>query len=95
MAKYKVDAEGVEALNAVASQVSEATDELVSLTNSLEGAAADNPEGLGPHVSSLESALGEINSAISSAKDPADEVSDALSSLAQKYQDIIDNDPFQ
>ena len=92
MAKYKVDAEGVEALNAVASQVSEATDELVSLTNSLEGAAADNPEGLGPHVSSLEAALGEINSAISSAKEPAEWMSEGFSRLALCFQEVLDSD---
>ena len=94
MSKYRVDSDGVEALNRVASQVSEAGENIMNLAGQLESAASDNPGGLGPHASSLSSAIEEIRGAVSNAETPATEVSEGLRSLASKYQEIIDNDPF-
>ena len=95
MSVYKVDSEGVAALNGSASQVSEACEEIMNLLSSLESAAGDNPGGLGPHVSELTSAIEEIKSSVENSKAPAEEVCSALRKLATKYQAIIDKNPFK
>lgn len=95
MSVYKVDAEGVAALNGSANQVSEACEEIMSLIGTLESAANDNPDGLGPHVSELNAAIEEIKSSVQNSEAPAEEVCEALRSLASRYQEIIDNNPFK
>ncbi len=89
-----VSNEGIEALTVASDHVSQACETVMQLTAALESAASDDPEALGPHAGSLANALEAIRSAVGRAKEPADEVSRALNSLAQRYREIIDDDPF-
>ncbi len=94
MSIYRVDDAGVEALLTASWHVSQACETVMQLTAALESAASDDPEALGPHAGSLADAIEAIRSAVGRAKEPAEEVSRALNSLAQKYREIIDDDPF-
>lgn len=90
--KYAVNEEGVQAMNTMASAITEATEELQSLTSRIR-ATADGYEGtLGPHKASLDSALSDIEQSLKQAAEPAENVADKLMDVAEAYEEIIAND---
>jgi len=92
MAKYAVNEEGVQALNIVSTSIVEAAEQILKVTNALENTANENNDSLGPHKSSLLSALTQIKDAEKKAADPVKEMSETLKDIANSYQEIIDND---
>ena len=58
----------------------------------LQNATNEYPETLGPHKSSLISALMEIYTALKESGEPINTISNALNETAEAYQDIVDND---
>lgn len=87
-----VSAEGVQALQTLATSITEAIDQIKSQTTTVESAVDENPEGLGPHKSSLDSAIEEISANVQQASDPASNVSNKLNEIAAAYNEIIGND---
>ncbi len=87
-----VNTEGVQALQTLATSITEAIEQIKSQTSAVESAADENPEGLGPHKASLDSALEEISANVQQASDPASNVSDKLNEIAEAYNEIIEND---
>jgi len=87
-----VSPEGVQALQTLATSITDAIEQIKSQTTAVESAADENPEGLGPHKASLDSALDEISANVQQALDPANNVSDILNDIADAYNEIIGND---
>lgn len=92
MSKYAVSDEGVQALKTMASNILNAVDQILNITNSIESVADEYVDTLGPHHASLVSAITEIREAQKQAVQPASELSESLNDVADAYQDIIDND---
>lgn len=92
MSKYAVSDEGVHALKTMASNILNAVDQILNITNSIVSVADEYVDTLGPHHTSLVSAITEIREAQKQAVQPASELSESLNDVADAYQDIIDND---
>lgn len=92
MSKYAVSEEGVHALKTMASNILNAIDQILNMINSIEPVADEYVDTLGPHHTSLVSAITEIREAQKQAVQPASELSESLNDVADAYQDIIDND---
>lgn len=92
--RYAVNEEGVQALKNLSNEVLESTESIKSAAQALKGAADDNASALGPHQASISNVLEEIQTAEQAAAEPVQEVSDKLNEVAEKYQGIIDDDPF-
>ena len=90
--KYAVNDEGVQAMNAMASAVTEAIEEVQTLTTTMQSSADEYENTLGPHKASLDDALGDISESIKQAGEPANSVAEKLVEVAEAYQDIIGND---
>lgn len=89
---YAVSEEGVSALKRTSSMIIESWSGLFSLSVSLQNKANEHPDSLGPHRSSLFSALNSIYSALKEAGEPIKTISATLNETAEAYQEIIDND---
>lgn len=92
MSQYAVNEEGVQALKSTASNIMDAVEQVLNITNSIESVADEYVDTLGPHHTSLVSAITEIREAQKQAVQPASELSETLNDVADAYQDIIDND---
>lgn len=92
MSKYAVNEDGVQALQTVASCVVESVSEILNLANKMEASSDEKAETLGPHKSSLLTAISQIKDAQKQATEPAREMSDTLKDIAQSYAEIIAND---
>lgn len=90
--KYAVNEEGVEAMNTMADAITEAIEEIQSLTSNVQSVADSNSETLGPHKGSLDSALEEINDNLRQASEPANSIAETLKDVASSYEEIIGND---
>ena len=93
--KYKVDEEGVKALQTMANAIEEAIEEIKGLTSNVQTASDGYNDTLGPHKASLDSALEEITESIKQASEPANNVSEKLNDVADAYEEIIGNDRFK
>lgn len=90
--KYAVNEEGVRAMNTMANAITEAIDEVQSLTANMQSVADEYNDTLGPHKASLDSAFEDINESIRQASQPANSVAEKLAEVAEAYQEIIGND---
>lgn len=90
--KYAVNEEGVNAMNTMASAITESVEELVEHTATVQSAADEYENTLGPHKSSLDEALAEITESIKQAADPVNSVAETLTEVAEGYEEIIEND---
>lgn len=90
--KYAVNEEGVEAMNTMADAITEAIEEIQSLTSNVQSVADSNIDTLGPHKGSLDAALEEINESLRQASEPANSISETLKEVADAYEEIIGND---
>ena len=88
--KYKVNQEGIEALNTCSQILKQSVEKLGELSQALKGELSSNQEGAGPHYEDIEAMADEISSSASKIEEPVNEVCEALSDLAESYQDIID-----
>ena len=95
MSKYKVNDEGVSALRGLAARLPEVVESVNNATGSLQGECESNRGGLGPHVASIQRVIEEIEAESKASTAPVVELSEKVSALAEKYQAIIDNDPFK
>lgn len=91
---YKVNEEGVAALQALSQKLPECAEAIKSAAEAMRSAFDDNRQGLGPHDTSIENILEEIKEANDAAADPVEELSEKIGDVAEGYQDIIDNDRY-
>lgn len=94
MAKHACNSEGVKILNGMSTSLKNALEEIANANTAVRKVADENRNSLGPHVESFNNALSDIEAALKAASVPANEVANKLKSVADKYQDIIDDDPF-
>lgn len=90
--KYGVNEEGIEALNTMASAITESVEQLEGYTTTVQSAADEYEDTLGPHKASLDEALTAITESVKQAADPASSVAEKLVEVAEGYQEIIEND---
>lgn len=90
--KYAVNSEGVEAMKKMASAITEAIEEIGTLTQGIKSTADGYQDMLGPHKSSLDSALSDIEASLKQASEPAESIAEQLNDVAEAYEDIIGND---
>ena len=90
--KYAVNEEGIQAMNTMASAITEAIEEVQSLTSNVRSTADGFNDTLGPHKESLDSAIDDINESLKQASEPANNIADKLKEVAEAYQEIIGND---
>ena len=93
--KYAVNEEGISAMNAMASAIEEAVEEIQSQCKKIESAADEHQDSIGPHQASLESVLEEIATNLSQSSEPANLVGEKLKEVAEGYQEVIDTDNFR
>lgn len=65
--KYAVNEEGIEAMNTMASAITESVEELEGYTTTVQSAADEYEDTLGPHKASLDEALSEITESVKQA----------------------------
>ncbi|MBQ3497964.1 MAG: hypothetical protein IJA87_02420 [Clostridia bacterium] len=92
MAKYAVNEEGVAALNLLATRVLECCSAIKENTYHLETVSEDYQGLLGPHYNSLIQALESIKNESEQMKTPVEDISSALTDIADAYEEIIAND---
>lgn len=90
--KYAVNEEGIEAMNAMASAITEALEQVEEQTNTVRSSADEYENTLGPHKASLDEALDEIAESVKQASAPASSVAEKLIEVAEGYEEIIGND---
>ena len=90
--KYAVNEEGVTALKTMSAAISNATEQILGLTNALDACAGDHQDTLGPHKASIDEVIEEINDITQKATEPANSISETLNEIADAYQEIIGND---
>ncbi len=92
MAQYAVNEQGVQALRNLSKELTDAVEQIETLTNNLASTADEYNDTLGPHKASLDEVLEEIREAEKSATDPAKSVAETLDEIADDYEEIIEND---
>ncbi len=92
--KYAVSPEGVAELKKMSAAVIAGAEEIKSLVSGVQAVADEHSTTLGPHISSLNDVLDQVRSAEEAAVEPVEGVSHALNEVADKYEDVIGNDPF-
>ena len=92
--KYAVNEEGVTALKTLQSRILGSVRNSFAAIKTLQGEYEGNQVALGPHVHSISKVLEEIYSETAVASESVISLSDGVGVLADKYQAIIDDDPF-
>lgn len=90
--KYAVNEQGIQAMNKMASAVTESVEALQGLTSNVRSTADGYQDTLGPHKESLETALSEIEQDLRQASEPANSIAETLKEVAEAYEEIIGND---
>ena len=91
MTKYKVNQEGIEALNGCSQALKQAVEQLGEIAQALKGELSGNQQGAGPHYEEIQEIADEISASAKTIEEPVDEVCESLGDLAESYQDIIDS----
>lgn len=91
---YACNEEGVRLLRQMSSSIENSIEEIKILTDSVRTVATDNYRTLGPHIDSLNEALDDIKSSVEQSTCPILEISYRLGNIANKYQEVIYDDPF-
>lgn len=88
--KYKVNQEGIEALNGLQKELKNQLDVLAQCAMTLQSQIDSNQQGAGPHYDDIQSMVYQIADVSGSLEEPIEEVCESLGDLAESYQDIID-----
>lgn len=89
---YKVNEEGVAALNSLASTLTEAISELKGTSGATQAAFEENSVGLGPHDTSIKAILEDMHDTLGRITDPVSDLAEKVANQAKTYQEIIDDD---
>lgn len=92
--KYKADQEGVLALKTMSAAIFSSTEQILGLTTALSTCLDSHRGYLGPHESSLEAVVENIETTVKTSTGPINEISEMLNDIADGYQEIIDDNPF-
>jgi len=92
--KYAINEQGVNALKSLQSHILGSVRDLFVAIKTLQGEYEGNQAALGPHVHSISKVLEKIYSETAVASESVISLSDGVGALADKYQAIIDDDPF-
>lgn len=92
--KYAVNDEGVRALKEMSQKIIECAESIKNSADELSSVADENSAVLGPHQESISSILQEIREAEQISAEPIAVISETLKNISEKYQAIIDDDPF-
>lgn len=95
MSKYACSNEGVEQLKVAAAKIKQGADDIKTETSTMRSIASGYTDTLGPHRTELEEALDEIAGAVAQCIEPAENVCQKLTGVAQKYEGIIGKKRFQ
>ena len=90
--KYAVNEEGVMALKTMSAAIFSSAEQIRGLTGALKTCADEHQDTLGPHKSSIDEVIEEINSVTNQATDPINNIAETLNDIADSYQGIIGND---
>lgn len=90
--RYAVNETGIQAMNAMASSIRQAVEQMQCLTSMIRGMADGYQNALGPHKTSLEQAFEEIDECMRQALNPVNCVAEKLTEVSEAYAEIIDND---
>lgn len=93
MSTYAVNQEGVDALNALSQELPEILEEIKAAAEQLSS-CADDQNGLGPHASTIEEIIESIQTTAKDAEEPIQSLSEIIAEVAEGYQEIIDDDPY-
>lgn len=93
MAVYACDSEGIAELRKGQTSIEEAVQALKDKASSLKDEIQEY-QTLGPHRTSIEGALDSIGEAIGNSAEPSKDAAALLGAVADKYQVIVDDDPF-
>lgn len=93
--KIAVSEEGVKLLNDLADEMEEIAEKILKDCSIMSDYADSNSATLGPHISSLKSALGDIEDAVSTSTDPVKKIGARVRKVATAYEAIIADDKFQ
>lgn len=92
MSTYAVSPEGVVALKRGASNILTALESIVYETGTVSRVIEEYHDLLGPHEASLSEAIDSISQALKLASDPAENVAEKLTDVAEGYEEVIGND---
>lgn len=90
--KYAVNQQGVLALKTMSAAIIDSIESIQGLTKALRSSAEEHSNTLGPHISSINNVIEEIDRQTKEATEPATGVSESLNEVAEGYQEVIDND---
>lgn len=91
---FEVNNEGVEALRGLASRMDEIREEILGIAGTMQSEAEDNSDVLGPHADSLITVCEEVKKLTEDSSSPIETLCASCNNLANKYEEIIGNDPF-
>jgi len=94
MAKVAVTPDGVSALRSMSQGLLENIETIKRSTNDLQNAYDENRAALAPNADSLGQVIQDVRDAANEASEPVEGLSDRVQRLADKYQEVIDDDPF-
>lgn len=95
MSIIQVNPQGVEALQKASAEIRTAADDLTTKTDSIKATIEQYDGSLGEHYGTLIRSVENIQQVIAKSTEPIDVLSLKLAELAVKYQEWIDDDPFQ
>ena len=91
MSRFKVNDDGVQALQACSRSLKESVEELENASNRLKSELSGNSAGAGPHYDQIEEIADEISQVIRRIQDPVDGICENLEGLAATYEEIIES----
>jgi len=93
--KYAVNEEGIRALRDAAQKLEDSIERITLAASSLDSAAEENDDTLGPHQATILRILENIREIEEAAAEPVESISEVLNDVAEAYQDVIDIDRFR
>ena len=89
---YAANENGVQALRAMSNALYAAVNEIANHTARIINVSDEYCDTIGPHKTSLDQAIEEISDCIRRSGEPANDIAERLSEVAEGYQEVIDND---
>lgn len=84
-----INSESVAFIRKMAGDITQAIEEMGDLFRRVRSAADEHQDTLGPHKSSLDGALSDIEEELKQAAEPAEGIAELLRDLANAYEELI------
>lgn len=92
--KYAVNEDGLNAMHSVVNSIQSSLESIIEMVKIIRNSINNHSGCMGPHETSLEEALSQIDENVKTASEPANSVADKLNEVAEAYQEIIENNNF-